>query len=294
MAGWVSGLLGRLKATERDREPAATTASEPTLSELQKQAGSTSDAALLEEMRRLGPIVSRLLRDVGRSIRPGMTTQAIADALARGAASDRAAAAMLDYRGFPAAAAVSVNDEIVHGIPGRRVLADGDLVKVEFRIGSGIAYAGQSWTFPVGDVSAEDRVLLDVGPRALRAALLTLKHHVRLGDIGAAIQTTVEDAGLAVVRDFVGYGMGRQPMQDPQIKGYGRAGFGPRIAASTVLNLHVIFKHGGPEVAVMDNEWTARALDGKRGGIFTCMAELTNDGHRLLTPFIDLAQTAAS
>lgn len=292
MAGWVSGLLGRLKGTEPAQEPAATAVSAPALSELQKKASSTSDAALLEEMRRLGPIVSRILRDVGRTIRPGLTTRALADALANGAATENTATAMLNYRGFPAAAAVSVNEELLHGLPGSRALANGDLVKVEFRIGSGIAYAGQSWTFPVGDTTADDRVLLDTGPRALRAALLTFKHHVRLGDIGAAIQTTVEDAGLAVVRDFVGYGMGRQAIQDPQVKGYGKAGFGQRLEAGTVLNLHVILKHGSADVDVTENEWTARGVDGKRGGIFTCMAEITADGHRLLTPFID--HTAAS
>lgn len=239
------------------------------------------------EYQRLGPIVSQLLADAGRQVVPGMTTRAIADGLSAAAMAAETLPAMLGYRGFPESCAISINEEIVHGIPGARAFAAGDLVKIEFSIVSGKGFASQSWTFVAGNARARDRALLRAGPKALRAALATLKDQVRLGDIGAAIQGEIEGAGLSVVRDFVGYGMGKKRIDEPQVKGYGKAGFGPRLKAGTILNIHVIAKQGTAEVTITENDWAAVAADAERGALFTCMAEITADGHHLLTPLLD-------
>lgn len=252
-----------------------------------RQVGGMSDDVILAEERRLGPIVSRILAEVGRHVAPGVSTQALADGLTAASLAEQTLPAMYGFKGFPAAAAVSINEEVVHGIPAtERRIARGDLLKLEFGLVSGRGFAAQSWTFAAGPVRAEDRVLLDTGPRALRAALAVLKAQCRLGDIGSAIQSTVEKAGLSVVRDFVGYGMGKKRIQEPPVHGHGKAGFGPRLSAGTVLNIHVILKHGSPEVEVNDNQWTALASDGQRAALFTCMAEITADSHRSLTPLL--------
>jgi methionyl aminopeptidase len=194
---------------------------------------------------------------------------------------------MLGYHGFPAPAAISVNDEIVHGLPSSRVLAPADLVKVEFGVVSGMAFAAQSWTFAAGPATPSDEILLAVGRRALEAAASIVSPGHRLGDIGAAIQGVVEGAGLSVVRAFVGYGMGKSRIQAPQISGVGNPGRGARLRPGMILNLHVIIKHGSPHVRIAENRWTAFAEDGRRGALFTSMIEVTSDGHTALTRFLE-------
>jgi len=246
-----------------------------------------SDATILAESRRLGPLLAEILRAGGRRAVPGATTQEVADALVEACLRRGLEPAMLGYHGFPAAAAVSVNEEIVHGIPSSRVLCAGDLVKIELGVVSGRAFGTQSWTFAVERPTTADAVLLETGPRALRAAIAAVSPTHRLGDVGAAIQGVVEDAGLAVVRAFVGYGMGKLRIQAPQVNGFGNRGQGQRLKPGWVLNLHVILKHGSPGVEIADNRWTARAEDGRRGAIFTAMVEVTSNGHVELTRFVE-------
>lgn len=281
--GWLKGLLGGVYEGPKDF---ALPLPADILAAAQRVRGQTDEARLVEA-RRLGPLVSQMLAEARRHVAPGVTTEAIARGLAAASVAQGTLPAMFGYRGFPALAAVSVNDEIVHGLPGPRRLEAGDLVKLEFSIVSGVSFASQSWTFVAGSPREQDLELLRAGPRALRAALGVLKHQCRIGDIGEAIQTNVEAAGLTVVRDFGGYAMGRERIEEPLIKGYGKAGFGRRLEAGRVLHLHVILKQGSFELKVLENGWSAVGLDGGRAGLFTCMVELTDDGHRLLTPLLD-------
>lgn len=283
--GWLKWVRGS-GATYQGPEPFVRPSPEA-VGRLSGQVAGTKEPELVAEYRRLGPTVSRILADMGRHVAPNVTSSAIADGLTAAALEAGTLPAMLGYRGFPATCAISLNQEIVHGIPGSRAFADGDLVKVEFSIVSGKGFASQSWTFVAGTMDPRDRALLAAGPKALRAALATLKDQVRLGDIGAAIQGEVEGAGLSVVRDYVGYGMGKKPIDTPKVEGFGKAGFGQRLKAGTILHLHVIAKHGSPELEVLGDDWTALSSDGQRGALFTCMAEITTDGHRLLTPLLD-------
>jgi methionyl aminopeptidase len=246
-----------------------------------------SEAAARAEAQCLGPVVSGMLRELGAQIRPGVTTQALADQLREACTTHQLRPDMEGHHGFPAVAAISVNDEIVHGIPGQRKLCKDDLVKVEFSVSSRLGFGSQSWTFACGALPKEDRLLFETGPRALRAAIATLRGGSRVGDISAALQTTIESANLAVVRDFVGYRMGAVRMCAPQIPGFGIARRGPQLEAGSVLNVYAILKHGSYEVTIDDNDWTARSADGKRGALFTCMVEVTPEGHNLLTPLLD-------
>jgi methionyl aminopeptidase len=288
---WAATLLGRQREVEDVHEDDGPVADHATDLERVRAAvarvAAATDDAIAKESRRLGPIVTEILRAAGRVAVPGATTQDVAEALARECRRRDLAPAMLGYRGFPAPAAISVNDEIVHGLPSSRALVAADLVKVELGVASGLAFASQSWTFAVGHADPSDEVLLVEGRRALRAAIDVVSPQHRVGDIGAAIQGVAEGAGLAVVRAFVGYGMGKSRIQPPQISGVGSPGTGTRLAAGSILNLHVIVKHGSPDVVIGDNRWTAHAEDGRRGALFTAMVEVTRDGHLELTGSVE-------
>lgn len=245
------------------------------------------DIEILQESGRLAPIVAGILRDVGSSIAVGITTHELSNRLVEQCGPHRLLPAMLGYNGFPAPAAISVNEEVVHGIPSSKILCESDLVKMEFSVVSDIAFASQSWTFPVGVPSDRDRLLLVTGPAALRAAISTVGDGRRLGDVGAAIQETVQAAGLSVIRDFVGYGMGKLRIQEPKVSGFGTRGRGARLQPGWILNIHVILKHGAFPVDISENGWTAISRDRERAALFTCMVEVTRSGHQVLTPLLD-------
>lgn len=274
--------------TLMDAEVSANVASDVASAQAASARVATQTAVtILEESRRLAPVLTEILSVAGQRVVPGATTLEVANALFRECRRRDLEPAMLGYRGFPSPAAISVNDEIVHGLPSSRVLEPADLVKVEFGVVSGTAFASQSWTFAVDRVTPHDEVMLVAGRRALAAAVSVVSPEHRLGDIGAAIQDVVEGAGLSVVRAFVGYGMGKLRIQGPQIDGVGMAGRGARLRPGMILNLHVIIKHGSPEVQIAGNRWTALAEDGRRGALFTSMVEVTSHGHAELTPFLD-------
>lgn len=242
-----------------------------------------TDEAILAESRRLGPVVSEIVRAAGGGLRAGSSTESVAARLVQETLARDLQPAMLGYNGFPAAGAISVNEEILHGLPSNRALHVGDLVKVEFGVVSGSAFASHSWTFAVGEPSEADRSLMETGRRALHAALDVASPPRRLGDIGAAIKSTADAAGVSVVRAYVGHGMGKTRIQDPQVHGVGTTGTGARLRPGWILNLHVILKRGTPEVLVAANRWTALADDNQRGVLYTAMVEITADGHRTLT-----------
>lgn len=283
LGSWRARFLGGAMATTGKARLAAS-ADVRSVAAASAKVGQQSDAVILNESRRLGPLVAGLLHDVGRNIHAGMTTQSIADALVSRSGSLGLLPAMLGFGRFPAAAAISLNEEVVHGLPSSRELVDTDLLKIEFGVVSGLAFASHSWTFPVGTPNREDALLLGSGPRALRAALDVVSPKNRLGDVGAAIQQTLEAEGLSVVRSFVGYGMGKSRIQEPQVCGYGSLGRGTRIRPGWILNVHVIAKHGSPEVLISENDWTAISADQRRAALFSCMAEVTSEGCNVLTP----------
>jgi methionyl aminopeptidase len=245
-----------------------------------------TEESIVIESRRICPTISEILGIVGHELAAGITTDDVTARLVEESLARGLEPAMLGYNGFPAAAAISVNDELVHGVPSRRRLRTSDLVKIEFGVASGTAFASQSWTFPVGEPSEVDRQLIDVCTQALRSAISTISPKHRVGDIGSTIQATAEAAGLSVVRSFVGYGMGKQRIQAPQVPGVGHAGEGARLRRGSILNLHVLLKRGTPEVRIVENRWTAVAEDGERGALCTSMVRVTDDGHELLTALL--------
>ena len=193
---------------------------------------------------------------------------------------------MLGFRGYPAASAVSIDHEIVHAIPSERLVEEGQLVTIQIGALTPHGSGDQGWTFGVGALDDERSRLRDVGRRALESGLAVLRAGARTGDLGAAIQRTIEGGGFAVVRDFVGYGVGERPLQDPQLAGYGTPGRGERLTAGMILHVHAIAAAGSGEVAIEDDRWTAVTEDGRPAALFTAMVRLRADGADLLTPLL--------
>jgi methionyl aminopeptidase len=248
---------------------------------------SLSQEELLREARRTAPLVSDVLASVARLLRPGVTTEHLHAILEKELSERNLGPAMKGFNGYPFSATFSVNEEVLHGLPSARRLAAGDIVTIETGSFTPRGFASQGWTFPVGSVSDFDSGLLATATRALRVAQSAIRPGARVGDIGHAIQTTAEAQGLAVVRQFVGYGMGARRIQEPAIPGYGKEGQGAKLREGQILNVHVILKAGSPDVSIAENGWTAVAADGKRGALKSCMMEVEARGCRLLGRFLD-------
>jgi methionyl aminopeptidase len=216
----------------------------------------------LDRMRESGRMAARVLAAVAREVRPGVTTRHL-DGIARDMlAREGAASAFLGYRGFPGHICVSINDEVVHGIPGDRRIAMGDLVSLD----CGVLYRGwhgdTARTVVVGATDPEAIRLVRVTEDALAAALAVAVEGSRLGDVSHAVQAVVEAAGFSVVREFVGHGIGRSLHEDPQIPNFGTAGRGPRLRAGMTLAVEPMVNQRGCAVRVDGDGWTVRTRDG--------------------------------
>jgi methionyl aminopeptidase len=239
------------------------------------------------EMFRIGPILSGILAELGRSLRPGLRTRDLdvqARALLQGAGLRPQ---MLNYKGFPAAIAVSIDDEVLHGIPSDRTLEDGQLVKIQLGGSTDEGTVMQGWTFALGSLSDETERLRATCREALLSGLSAFgPGRIRGGDLGTAIQGVIEAAGLSVVRDYVGYGIGERPIQAPQLKCYGKPGQGERLLPGMMLHVHAIAAAGRFELRVKDDKWTAVTQDGRPAALFTAVVHVREAGCDIVTPLL--------
>lgn len=229
-------------------------------------------------------IVHDVLAAVTEAVAPGVTTGEI-DRLAESLTEARGAKpAFKGYHGYPGVICVSLNDEVVHGIPspGRRLVA-GDIVGLDF----GVVYKGwfgdSAVTVPVGKVSPAARRLLDATREALGAGIDAVRPTGRVGDIGAAVQRHVEPKGYSVVRDFVGHGIGRKLHEPPQVPNFGAPKSGPRLRPGMVLAIEPMVNAGGPDVRVLGDGWTAVTVDGSLSAHFEHTVAITEDGPEVLS-----------
>jgi methionyl aminopeptidase len=228
-------------------------------------------------------IVAEVLDDVVRAAVAGTTTAEL-DRIAHGGARARGATpAFLGYQGYPASLCVSVNDEVVHGIPSDRVLRDGVVVGLDFGVAFAGWYGDSARTVAVGRISSDAARLLEAGEEALRVGIAAARPDGRLGDVGAAIQAIVEARGYSVVRDFVGHGIGRRLHEPPRVPNYGTRGTGPRLRAGMVLAIEPMVNAGRPEVATTTDGWTAVTSDGSLSAHFEHTIAITEDGPEILT-----------
>jgi methionyl aminopeptidase len=242
----------------------------------------------LEIMRAAGRHVGEVLAKLSRLAEPGVSTEDF-DLAARREIDERGLqSSFLGYAPggappFPGVVCVSVNDEIVHGIPGRRRLEEGDLVKLDFGVIFGGFHGDSAVTLPVGDVDEESLHLLETTRRSLYAGIEALRAGSRLGDVGAAVQESVEREGFSVVKDFVGHGIGRQLHEQPQLPNFGRPGRGQRLKPGMVVALEPMVNSGAAGVKMRADGWTAATADGSRSAHFEHTVAITENGPEILT-----------
>ncbi|HWQ50624.1 MAG TPA: type I methionyl aminopeptidase [Terriglobales bacterium] len=212
-------------------------------------------------MRKAGEIASAALRLGGMHVKPGVTTGELDRLIQSHIEKAGAIPSFLGYGGFPAAACISINDVVIHGIPGRRRLAEGDIVSIDV----GARYHGYhgdcAATFPVGEVSQEARKLIEVTRQSFFEGLKFAKRGFRLGDIGHAVQSYVERFGFSVVRSYVGHGVGAALHEEPEVPNFGFAGRGLRLEPGMTIAVEPMVNAGGFEVEVGEDEWTVTTCD---------------------------------
>jgi len=237
----------------------------------------------IETMDRSNRVVTRILAALVEQVAPGVTTMELETTAERMIGELGARPAFKGYRGYPCVLCVSVNDEVVHGIPSaRRVLRDGDIVGLDFGVVLDGYYGDSAVTVPVGKVSPAAKSLMRVTREALYAGVAAARTGGRLSDISAAVQRRVESEGFSVVRDFVGHGIGTALHEDPQVPNYGPAGNGPVLREGLVLAIEPMVNAGGPAVRIHDDGWTASTVDGSLSAHFERTIAITAQGPRLL------------
>lgn len=239
----------------------------------------------LEGMRLAGKITAQLCEQIVNHIAPGMTTAEIDQYAADLIKEHGAKSAFLGYRGYPGSICVSVNEEVVHGVPGSRRIKIGDIVSLDVGVLIDSFYGDMAKTIMVGSVDLEAARLVDTAEKALYAGIAKAVAGNRLSDISHAIETCASQAGFSVVRQFVGHGIGRDMHEDPQIPNFGPPGRGPALKAAMTLAIEPMVNMGVPDVEVLSDGWTAVTRDRKLSAHFEHTVAVGEGTAEILTSF---------
>ena len=234
-------------------------------------------------MRDAGKIVAKTLSEVRRAAKPNVTTLELDEIAEKYIKSCGATPAFKGYHGFPGNICSSVNEEVVHGIPGLKKLKNGDTVSVDIGAVINGYYGDAAITIPVGEIQTEVQRLLDVTEQSLYKGIERAIINNRLSDISHAVQQHAESFGYGVVRDYVGHGIGRNMHEDPQVPNYGQPGRGPRLKPGMTLAIEPMINMGTHEVTTLDDGWTVITSDGKRSAHFEHTIAITHDGPEIMT-----------
>ena len=237
----------------------------------------------IECMRRAGKITAAARALAGELVRPGVTTREIDRAVEDFIRKNGAVPSFLNYHGFTGSACISVNDEVIHGIPGGRVLQEGDIVSVDVGAYVGGFHGDCAATFPCGRISEEAQRLIDVTRESFFRGLVNAREGKRIYDISAAIQQYVEANGFTVVREFVGHGIGRQLHESPEVPNYGNPGRGPRLLRGMTLAIEPMVNQGTAAIRQMSDGWTVKTLDGKLSAHYENTILITDGEPEILT-----------
>ncbi|MCE5286811.1 MAG: type I methionyl aminopeptidase [Pelosinus sp.] len=237
----------------------------------------------IEKMQEAGKILAACHKEIAKLIQPGITTLAIDKFVEDFLAKKGATAEQKGYLGYPFATCASVNDEICHGFPNENRLKDGDIVTVDMVVNLAGGLADSAWTHTVGNISNENKRLLEVTKESMYKGIAQALVGNRLGDIGYAIQSYVEEEGFSVVRDFTGHGIGKTIHEDPTVLHYGKPGKGLRLREGMVITIEPMVNVGTWRCKIDKNGWTARTLDGKRSAQYEHTLAITKDGPLILT-----------
>lgn len=234
-------------------------------------------------MREANRLLAHLFEHLAPMIQPGITTLELDSEAELYIRSRGAAPAFKGYRGFPGTLCTSVNDEVVHGIPGPRTLKEGDILSIDVGALYDGFYSDAARTFPVGEVTPQARELMEATRKALEAGIAEAVPGNRISDISNAVQKVVEAAGFSVVRDFVGHGVGRSLHEEPQVANFGKRGKGPLILEGMTLAIEPMVNAGDWEVKILGNGWTVITADGSLSAHFEDSVAVTKKGPVILS-----------
>jgi methionyl aminopeptidase len=237
----------------------------------------------IELIRESGRLVAGALALAASLVEPGVTTGQLDKEIEDYIRGNGATPEFKGFRGFPASICASVNDEVVHGIPGNRHLKEGDIVSVDVGVRKGGYVGDGARTFPVGGIADGALRLVNTTLEALDVGLSVVREGVHLSDVSHAIQRTVEEAGYSVVRELAGHGVGTQLHEPPEIPNFGEAGFGPVLRAGMILAIEPMVNEGAPDVRTLADEWTVVTADNRLSAHFEHTVAVTLEGIDILT-----------
>ncbi|MEJ2038630.1 MAG: type I methionyl aminopeptidase [Desulfosarcinaceae bacterium] len=239
----------------------------------------------IEGIRAAGKLVLETLDLVETHLEAGITTDAVNTLVHEFTLKNKGIPAPLNYRGYPKSVCVSVNEEICHGIPGPRILKNGDIVNVDVTTILDGYYADANKTYFIGEPSDQARKIVDVARESLKRGMQMVKPNNNVGDIGWAIQTYAEGRGCSVVREFVGHGVGFEFHEPPQVAHFGTRGEGPRLVPGMVFTIEPMINVGSHELLILEDKWTAITKDRSLSAQFEQTIVVTQDGFESLTPY---------
>ena len=237
----------------------------------------------IDLMRQAGKITAAARALAGEMVRPGVTTQEIDKAVEEFIRKQGAVPSFLGYSGYPASACISVNDEVIHGIPGKRVLQEGDIVSIDVGAYIGGFHGDCAATFACGTISDEAQKLIDVTRQSFFEGIKFAKEGCRVQDISAAVQAYVERHGFSVVREFVGHGVGAHLHEAPEIPNFGRSGRGPRLLRGMTLAIEPMVNLGDAAILQLSDGWTVKTQDGKLSAHYENTILITDGEPEILT-----------
>ena len=237
----------------------------------------------IEAMRLAGRITAAARAYAGEMVKPGVTTQEIDKAVRQFIKQQGAVPSFLGYNGFPGSCCISVNDEVIHGIPGKRVLKEGDIVSIDVGAYIGGYHGDCAATFACGEISDEAKRLIQVTEQSFYEGLRYAKEGCRVSDISAAVQRYVEKEGFSIVREYVGHGIGRNLHEAPEVPNYGEPGRGPRLLRGMTLAVEPMVNAGTAAIQNMSDGWTVKTKDGKYSAHYENTILITEGDPELLT-----------
>lgn len=237
----------------------------------------------IEKMKEAGKVTAQVLEKIKNEIKSGITTKELDKIAETEIEKYHMTPAFKGYNGFPASICVSINEQVVHGIPSDRIIKDGDIVSIDVGVNYKGYHGDAARTFPVGNVSDEMKQLIDITEQSFFEGLKYCNTKSRLSDISCAIQTYAEKNGCSVVKDFVGHGIGKDMHEDPQIPNYGQPGRGPRLAAGMIFAIEPMVNLGTDQVDVLLDNWTVVTKDAKPSAHYENTVVITDAEPIILT-----------
>ena len=241
----------------------------------------------IELMRHAGHLVSEMHKSIKPYVKEGITTKELDKLCEKFIRDHDAIPTELGYEGYPASICTSVNDTVVHGIPDDYKLKNGDIITIDVVIGYKGYQGDAAWTYAVGEISDDDKYLMEHTEKALYEGVKQVKPGNRIGDISDAIQTYAEAHNLGIVEELVGHGIGTEMHEPPEVPNYGIKGTGPRLKEGMVICIEPMLTFGERYIYILDDDWTIKTDDGSKAAHYEHTVLVTKDGYEILTPRLD-------